>query len=219
MGLQQFERRLERLVEGAFAKAFRSGLQPVELARRLTREMDLQRSVGVRGESIAPNRFVFALSPSDYERFSGFAGALSTELITEARDHARTESYQLLGPIEVELEEAASLTAGTFQLSAEVAQGADGPPAGAIVLPDGRRFDVSSEAIRIGRLGDCDIVLEDDLVSRNHAEVRRLGQRAVIVDLGSKNGTQVNGSGVRERALVGGEEIRVGSTTLRYEAP
>ena len=62
MGLQQFERRLERLVEGVFAKAFRSGLQPVELGRRLAREMDLHRTVGIRG-TISPNHFDIALAP------------------------------------------------------------------------------------------------------------------------------------------------------------
>ncbi len=78
MGLQQFERRLERLVEGVFARAFRSSLRPVELGRRLTREMDLRRTVGVRGEFIAPNHFLFELSASDRENFAAFEDALAT---------------------------------------------------------------------------------------------------------------------------------------------
>ena len=73
MGLQRFERGLERLVEGVFAKAFRSGLQPVELGRRLAREMDLRRSVGVNG-MVAPNHYEIALSPVDAERFASFHG-------------------------------------------------------------------------------------------------------------------------------------------------
>src|SRR5207253_2541357 len=102
MGLQQFEQRLERLVEGAFAKAFRSGLQPVELARRLTREMDLHRTVGVHG-LIAPNHFRVALRPSDSERFQSFADALIRELADAVREHARDERYLFGGPGEVEL--------------------------------------------------------------------------------------------------------------------
>src|SRR4030088_1998506 len=88
MGLQQFERRLERLVEGVFAKAFRSGLQPVEVGRRLTREMDLRRTVAPRG-TLAPNQFTVALSRSDRERFRPIEGELIDELTSVARDHAR----------------------------------------------------------------------------------------------------------------------------------
>src|SRR5213078_2994520 len=100
MGLQQFERRLERLVEGVFAKAFKSGLQPVELGRRLTREMDANRTLGVRG-TIAPNHFVFELSQSDFQRFAAFEEALRRELAEAARQHARDENYEFLGPVEV----------------------------------------------------------------------------------------------------------------------
>src|SRR5947209_19533631 len=115
MGLQQFERRLERLVEGVFAKAFRSGLQPVELGRRLPREMAANRTVGVRG-IIAPNRFSFALSHSDYDRFSNFRDALTRELADAARQHARDETYQFVGPVEVLLEPDADVATGTFML-------------------------------------------------------------------------------------------------------
>src|SRR5215210_3119550 len=94
MGLQQFERRLERLVEGAFAKAFRSGLQPVEIGRRLPREMDLRRTVGVRG-LMAPNHFTVALSPGDLGRFESFSTSLVRELQAAVREHARQESYAL----------------------------------------------------------------------------------------------------------------------------
>ncbi len=80
MGLQQFERRLERLVEGVFAKAFRSGLQPVEIGRRLTREMDLRRTVAPRG-TLAPNAFTVVLSPSDRERFAPIEDELVGELV------------------------------------------------------------------------------------------------------------------------------------------
>ena len=83
MGLQQFEERLERLVEGTLAKPFRSNLQPVEIGRRLTREMDLHRRVGVRG-LIAPNAFAVTLSAADVSRFSNFVEALSRELADAA---------------------------------------------------------------------------------------------------------------------------------------
>ena len=79
MGLQAFERRLERLVEGVFTKAFRSGLQPLEIGRRLVKELDAGRTVGVHGV-VAPNHFTVVLSPADYERFATFRDALASEL-------------------------------------------------------------------------------------------------------------------------------------------
>ena len=217
MGLQQFERRLERLVEGVFAKAFRSGLQPVELGRRLTREMDANRTVGVRGV-ISPNAFVFALAPADLERFESFADVLARELADAAREHARREGYVFVGPVEVALEEDEAVTPGTFLLAGEVREAAGGGAVGSLVLPDGRRVSVGPDPVTIGRLADCDVVLSDESVSRRHAEVRREGNDIVVVDLGSTNGTKVNGAGVRQRRLDDGDEIAVGTTRLRFEA-
>lgn len=217
MGLQQFERRLERLVEGVFAKAFRSGLQPVELGRRLTRDMDAKRAVGVRGV-IAPNAFMFALAPADLERFQSFSDAMVRELADAAREHARSEGYVFVGPVEVTLEGDDSVTAGTFMIASEVREAPGGAVVGTIVLPDGTRVAISDEPVTIGRLSDCDIPLNDESVSRRHAEVRRQGSDIVVVDLGSTNGTKVNGVGVRQRRLADGDEIAVGSSRLRFEA-
>ena len=217
MGLQQFERRLEHLVEGVFAKAFRGGLQPVELGRRLTREMDANRTVGVRG-TIAPNHFVFALAAADRERFESFADALVRELADAAREHARTENYVFLGPVQVELDADGSLTPGMFMVSGTVKEAAGGAAVGSLVLPDGRRIPVTDEPVSIGRMADCTIVLTDESVSRRHAEVRSQGSNIVVVDLGSTNGTKVNGAGVRERRLADGDLITVGTTNLRFEA-
>src|SRR5204862_5615943 len=135
MGLQQFEQRLERLVEGAFAKAFRSGLQPVELGRRLSREMDLQRTVGVHG-LMSPNKFKVALSPSDAERFATFSDALVRELSEAVREHARDEGYKFVGPVQVELETDGSLGQGEFLVAGEISEGPGGHAAGSLSLPD-----------------------------------------------------------------------------------
>ena len=217
MGLQQFERRLERLVEGVFAKAFRGGLQPVELGRRLTREMDARRTVGVRG-TVAPNAFTFALARPDLERFESFAEALVRELADAARDHARTEHYSFLGPVEVSLEPDDSLSPGMFLVAGDVREAEGGAAVGSLRLADGRRVRVTDRAVTIGRMAECDVVVSDESVSRRHAEVRRVGSDIVLVDLGSTNGTKVNGSGVRERRLNDGDEITVGTTTMHFEA-
>jgi hypothetical protein len=215
MGLQQFERRLERLVEGVFAKAFRGGLQPVELGRRLTREMDSQRTVGVRG-MLAPNAFTIAMAEADRRRFESFEDALVRELAEAAREHARAEGYHFLGPVTVELETDPALTSGMFLLSGAVQEGEG--PVGSLVLPDGNRVPVGEDPVTVGRLPECDVVLGDTKVSRRHAEVRRDGTDVILVDLGSTNGTKVNGAGVRERRLADGDEITVGTTVLRFEA-
>ena len=218
MGLQQFERRLERMVEGVFAKAFRSSLKPVELGRRLTREMDLRRTVGVRGELIAPNHFTFAISSSDAEQFATFEDALTRELADAAREHARDEHYTFLGPVEVEIEKDDNLTTGQFLLAGEVKEGETRGPVGSIVTSEGTRLEIGAEPLTIGRLPECDIVVSDPAVSRRHAEVRRRDGQFVVVDLDSTNGTRVNGAGVKDRVLADGDEIRVGTVSMRFEA-
>jgi hypothetical protein len=216
MGLQQFEERLERLVEGTLAKPFRSNLQPVEIGRRLTREMDLHRRVGVRG-LIAPNAFAVTLSAADVSRFSNFVEALSRELADAAREHARIEGYSFVGPVEVEIFEGSSLKAGRFTVTADVHESEDGGFLAELVLPDGRRVTVGSEALVIGRLPECEVVLPDSNVSRRHAELRRKGDGVFVTDLGSTNGTRVKGTPVREQLLASGDEISVGSTKLVFE--
>jgi hypothetical protein len=216
MGLQQFEERLERLVEGTLAKPFRSNLQPVVIGRRLTREMDLQRRVGVRG-LIAPNVFAVTLSPADVDRFANFVDALSRELADAAREHAQTEGYAFLGPVDVQIYEGTKLRAGRFTVTAEVREGADGLSLVEVVLSDGSRVGVGAEPVVIGRLPECQIVLGDPNVSRRHAELRRVDDRVVVTDLGSTNGTRVNGTAVREQTLASGDEITVGSTTMVFE--
>jgi hypothetical protein len=218
MGLQQFERRLERLVEGVFARAFRSQLRPVELGRRLTREMDQARTVGVRGALVSPNEFTIALSPDDRESFASFEDALVRELAEAAREHARDEQYRFLGPVTVELITDETQTTGRFLVASEVRAAPGGGPTGSLLLADGTRVPVGEDPVTIGRLPECEIPLSDPNVSRRHAEIRRQDDEIVVVDLGSTNGTRVNGAGVTTRPLVDGDEITVGTTAIRFEA-
>jgi|SRR5579871_2413959 len=215
MGLQQFEQRLERLVEGAFAKAFRGELQPVELGRRLTREMDLNRAVAVR-TVIAPNSFEIVLSPEDFERFEGFVEVLARELADAAREHAGNEGYSFLGPVEVQINWSEELPRSTFAVTSAVVEG-DDSPTDWIVLPDGRRIGIGLDELTIGRLPECAIAVSDPNVSRRHAQLRRNGDTVVIADLGSTNGTRVNGTPVQQQRLKDGDQITVGTTTLRFE--
>ena len=217
MGLQGFERRLERLVEGTFAKAFRAGLEPVEIGRKIARALDGGRMIGVRGGWVVPNDIVVSLSPDDLKRFSTYSDVLSRELADAARQYARDEGYQFLGPVTVALVEDDDLRTGRLEVEAEIMEGPS-EHQGALVLPDGRRVQLGDQPAVIGRLPDCAVSLADAQVSRRHAEVRPAGEGFAVADLGSMNGTTVNGVAVRERELVDGDEIGVGSTTIRFEA-
>jgi hypothetical protein len=217
MGLQRIERGLERLVEGTFAKVFRSGLQPVEIGRRLTREMDLRRQVGVNG-IVAPNFYSIVLAQSDSDRFASYMDALKRELVETLRDHGRNERYTFLGPVTVDISVDSKMTAGRFLITGSVKEQPGGGPMGALVLADGRRIELSDHVVTIGRLPECDIALVDSNVSRKHAEVKRHGNDFVVVDLGSTNGTKVNGTWVNgERRLHDGDEILIAATSIRFE--
>lgn len=218
MGIRGFERRLERTVEGAFARAFKSGLRPVELGRRLVREMDDNRSVGVRGGTLVPNSFTVALSASDLEQFEGVQESLARELGDAAREHAKDEGYSFMGPVDVQIVPDERLHTGTFQIVGRLAEGEGGTGAGSIVLPSGDRFALTESIITIGRHPDSNLVLADPNVSRNHAEIRPDGDRFVVVDLGSTNGSRVNGVRVDRQVLEDGDELTFGNTRMRYEA-
>jgi hypothetical protein len=223
MGLQQVERRLERMVEGVFARAFRGGLQPVEIGRRLTREMDLRRTVAPKG-TLAPNQFLVVLSPSDRARFASIEDELVEELVAVARDHAAIERYSFVGPVSVEMETDTQLSPGMVLVSGEMQRGEQPAIRSRLVLPDGRPMNLSDQVVTIGRLPDCTIVLADPNVSRVHAEVRPVPDRSggpaeyAIVDRGSTNGTRVNGAPVTgSRTLAAGDTITLGATSIAYE--
>lgn len=218
MGLRGFERRLERAVEGGFARLFRSGLKPIELGRRLTREMDGQRTVDVRGRTVVPNHFTVVLSTTDHDGFADLADSLERELGEAAREHARDEGYAFLGPVQVELITSDRLRTGTFELEARIKPGEGGTGAGSLVLPTGDRVPLGEETITVGRLPESTIVLADPNVSRQHAEIRPRGTSYVVVDLGSTNGSRVNGIRITEHELVDGDELMFGNTRMRFEA-
>lgn len=217
MVFQHIERNIERLVEGLFSRVFRSGLQPVEIGRRLAREMDLRRTVGVSG-MVAPNDFIVTIGPQDAERFESFSNALNQELVEALREHARVERYSFMGHVTVDVRVDEKLNPGQFKVSGSVQAQPGGGPLGALVLPDGQRIELADEPVIVGRLPECQVNLSDPNVSRRHAEVRRSGNEFVLFDLGSTNGTRVNGTQISgERRLRDGDEIGVGAIAIRFE--
>lgn len=219
MGLQQFERRLERMVEGVFARAFRSSLQPVEIGRRLTREMDLRRTMAPRG-TLAPNDFVVVLSPTDRSRFAPIEDELIDELVAVARDHAEVERYSFVGPVTVTMETDDGLSPGMVLVSGEMSR-SHSQTRSRLLLPDGQAVTLGNSVVTVGRLPECTIVLADPNVSRLHAEIRPTGPGSddyEVVDKGSTNGTRVNGMPITgARRLAAGDAITLGATTIGFE--
>jgi FhaA, N-terminal domain/FHA domain len=217
MGLQSLERRLERMVEGVF-RGSRSGIRPIELGRRLVREMDDQRSVDVKGRRVVPNDFVIKLNQRDHDGFADIHDVLQAELVEAAREYAREEGYHFMGPVRVELTVDGGLKGGRFAVLATLRQAAGGVGAGSLILPSGQRIPLGDRPVTIGRLGDCTVPLNDQNVSRRHAQISP-GQGAyVVVDLGSTNGTMVNGSRINgEQRLSDGDILSFGSTSVRFE--
>jgi hypothetical protein len=218
MGLQGFERRMERTVEDVFARAFKSKIKPIELGRRLIKDMDANRTLDVRGRTVVPNGFTFALAQADHAPFIEIHDALVRELGEAAHHHAADEKYSFMGPIVIDVVSDPVLKSGRFTCTSRMIDGASMPIKGVAVLTDGRRIDIGSAPAVIGRLPDCEIPLTDPNVSRRHAEIRTVDGAHQITDLGSTNGTRVNGIPIGHHRLDVGDVISLGSTSIRYEA-
>lgn len=207
------------MVEGVFSRAFRSAVRPVELGRRLLREMDERRSVDVKGRRIVPNQFTFHLSAQDHAALAPIDEALVAELIEAAREYARDEGYHFMGPLAVELQVDNNLKAGRFGITSMMKEGASGTGAGSLVMPSGERIRLGTQTTVFGRSPECTIVINDNNVSRRHAEVRPIAAGYVIADLGSTNGTKINGVRIdSERLLHDGDILSFGAVHVRFEA-
>jgi hypothetical protein len=219
MGLQSLEQRLERMVDGVFFRRSKGSIRPIELGRRLVREMDDNRSVDVKGRRIVPNVYTVALSAVDHASFNDIEDALVAELSEAAREYAREEGYHFMGPVSVQLSVDNNLRGGRFAITSQLRQAATGPGMGTLVLPSGNRVDLGSGVVTVGRLPECTISINDANISRNHAQVKATPSAYVVVDLGSTNGTMVNGSRIiGEHRLQDGDIISFGSTHVRFEA-
>jgi len=219
MGLQSFERGVERMVEGVFARSSKSSIRPIELGRRLVREMDDHRSVDVKGRRIVPNQFEFHISPRDHAGFADIEDALVTELGEAAREHAREEGYHFMGPVSVSLLIDENTKPGRFSVASTMRESGGGVGVGTLVMPSGERIPMKGGTIVVGRLPDSGIPINDANVSRRHAEFRSSGSSFVIADLGSTNGTKVNGTRISgEQQLRDGDIVSVGGVHIRFEA-
>ncbi|MDT0413807.1 DUF3662 domain-containing protein, partial [Streptomyces sp. DSM 41979] len=114
--MKRFEQRLEGLVNGTFAKVFKSEVQPVEIAGALQRECDNNATIWNRDRTVVPNDFIVELSAPDFERLSPYSGQLGDELAGMVRDYAQQQRYTFMGPIKVHLERAEDLDTGLYRV-------------------------------------------------------------------------------------------------------
>ena len=249
MVLRGIEQRLERVFEGVFGRAFRANVQPVELARKLAKEMDEHRSTSVRNVYV-PNEYTVYLSPGDREQFEGYENSLVSELEEYLSEHAARENYAVLTPPRVLFETDEDLGVGEFGIATRMAQhGRQGeveapestaPGATMIYKPrtqpteaaslvelgverevavlswnDERRILENKRSV-LGRSRDVDVQIEDPNVSRRHAEIVQEGSAYWLVDLGSTNGTEVDGRRVTRARLDDGSRFMIGETTITF---
>lgn len=217
MVLRNFERRLEHLVEGTFARVFKTGLNPIEIGRRIVREIDANQSVAVDGAIAVPNHYWVYISTADYERFQEVETPLTNELIEAARTHITDENYRVLGPASVVLVEAPEYPEGTLQVQAQWRESAATPMSAELIMETGEQITIGDSAFSVGRLPNCSLILSDENVSRNHATIQRVPGGWTLTDHGSTNGTTVNGAPVTEVQLQLGDQIVFGATPATFQ--
>lgn len=212
--LDKFERGLERAFNGAFAKTFKSGLQPVEIVSTLKRELDTRAAVVSRDRVLVPNRFHVIVSRRDYDQLSSMGDSLKHMLLDEVERHAATQHYQFAGGLSVKLVTADHLSEGQLEVESRSVQGrVEWVP---VLEVSGHRYPVRQGSNVIGRGSDAHIIIDDTGASRRHAEVVWDGRRAGLRDLGSTNGTKLNGRRIAQSALEPDALIEIGRTQLRF---
>jgi hypothetical protein len=276
--LQRFERRLEGLVEGAFAKVFKGVVEPVEVAGALQREAADKKAIVGQGRVLVPNVYVVELGSSDHERLSPYSDALCSEFAAMVRENAQENGWAFVGPVRVHLELQEDLDTGMFRVRSGVVhdepasgRGPSGrsaerpaPVASPLAKERDRRarlgisaydspsansdaeatrahrvggvsstprlvvlggdsddgpeqvLEIDRDVVVVGRTGDVQLRLADPGVSRRHLELRRQGGDIVLSDLGSTNGTRVNGQQVDRRVLHDGDRIQLGESAMVF---
>jgi hypothetical protein len=212
--LDNFERGLERAVNGAFAKTFRSGLQPVEVTSALKRELDTKAVVVARDRILVPNKFTVLLSPADFSRMSEVGPSLIDEFVLQVEQHATVQRYSFAGGISIALKADEKLAEGVVNVDSASVKGA------VVWTPvleiDGTMHPLTSTRTIIGRGSDADITVDDTGISRKHVEILWDGKRGQAKDLGSTNGSKLNGVKLTKAPLEPDSIIEIGRTRIIF---
>ncbi|WIE72196.1 DUF3662 and FHA domain-containing protein [Curtobacterium sp. MCJR17_020] len=212
--LDNFERGLERAVNGAFAKTFRSGVQPVEISSALRRELDTKAAVVSRERILVPNEFTVRLAPPDFTRMNDVGRPLIDELAQMAHQHAVAQNYSFSGPVTIRLQQDGTLSTGILQIDSTTVQR---DVAWIAVLDIGsQRHRLQRGRTVIGRGSDADITIADTGTSRKHVEVLWDGKHAQATDLGSTNGSKLNGQHFQQAIVEPDSTIEIGRTRMVF---
>ncbi|WP_232547378.1 FhaA domain-containing protein [Propioniciclava soli] len=227
------ERKLEGVVNGAFARAFKGDVQPVEITARLQRELDAEARLLARDRHLVPNDFTIGLSSHDYDRLTPYSRTLNAEIIPQLRDYAANAGYVFNGPVTIAYELDAALPVGRFTITSQALAAADTPAtqtairrASLVLEVNGIRHPLSAPGFTIGRGTDADVRINDPGVSRLHARVSvqdgadtQADPRVTIEDMGSTNGIVVDGRRVQNALLREGSRVELGNTRMLVRSP
>lgn len=221
--LDRFEKSVERALSSTFSKAFKPDLKPVDIASAIRRDMDEKTAALSRGRTVVPNTYTVELGPTEYDQIQGWgADALADEMVAAAEDHAKDQGYVFVGPVEVSFVETDEPT-GSFRVKSSSRRGAVAPATtGAasrrhpILDIDGQRYLLTGPVTVIGRGSEADIIVDDTGVSRRHLEIRVTPDGVIASDMGSTNGTFVEGHRVPAATLVDGNTLTIGRTRIMF---
>lgn len=220
----KFEQGVENAVAGAFAKAFRSDLKPVEILSALKKRMDKEAATIKRDRTVAPNDFVVYLGVADFDRVRHWGpDALASELIDRLTEYGTEQDYVFLGPLRVLFEEDESLKEGTVKTAGSTKRGSVAPAtslaassAHPMIEIGKERYLLTGAVTILGRGSDCDIIVDDTGISRHHLELRVTPGGVIATDMGSTNGSFVEGHRISAATLVDGNTITIGRTQIMF---
>lgn len=220
----RFERGLENAVDSIFSRAFKSEIKPIEIASSIKRAMDDRASVFSRERTVTPNVFEVALSEHDFAKVSEWdEDSVREELVSIAKKHAREQEYTFLGPIIITFEKADDVTRGKLVVRSATRRGAvapattrDASPQNPIIDVAGERYILTGAVTVIGRGSQADIQVDDSGVSRLHLELRVTPGGVIATDLGTTNGSFVEGHKIEAATLLDGNTITIGRTRIMF---
>jgi hypothetical protein len=233
--LDKVERGIEKAVRGVFSTGSRAQVEPVEIASRLRREVDNKALTIAAGRTLAPNVFDVQLSDDDFRRAQDWGTPLAEELCDVVISHVRSQGYTLQGSVRISFRRSEDLRAGDFEIVSSTEKSKAGPgvasarpnlPAAPSRPPvrlqpvldiDGQRYSLNAPSVVLGRSSEADILVDDTGVSRRHLEIRTASGVTSAVDLGSTNGSYVNGHKVAgSTELTDGSTITMGRTKIIF---
>ena len=223
------ERKLEGVVNGAFARAFKGDVQPVEITARLQKELDAEARMLSRDRKLVPNDFTIGLSSHDYDRLVPYSRTLNQDIIPQLREYAANAGYIFNGPVTIAYEQDADLPLGRFTVLSQAVAAADTPAtttsirrASLVLEVNGIRHPLTEPGFTLGRGTDADVRINDPGISRLHARISVHGARdpqVTIEDMGSTNGIVVDGRRVQSASLREGSRIELGNTRMLVRSP